>query len=62
MSAQHTQPAPRIPFARRPLGKPTAIPPVQQAAAIEWAAGWWAGIVVGLVNGVALAVIAGWLR
>lgn len=48
--------------APRPLGKPSRIAPVQQAAAYEWAAGWWAGIVVGAVNGVGLAVIAGWLR
>lgn len=44
------------------LGRPTEAPAVQQAAAREWAAGWWAGIAVGAINGVALAVLAGWLR
>lgn len=44
------------------LRKPSAPPAVEQAAAREWAAGWWAGIAVGAINGVALAVLAGWLR
>lgn len=39
---------------RASLPKP---PAADQAAAREWAAGWWAGIAVGLVNGVAAAVL-----
>lgn len=45
----------------RPM-KPTALPVVEQAAQREWAAGWYSGMAVGLINGVALAVLAGWLR
>ena len=44
------------------LGAPSRIPPVDQAAQAEWVAGWWAGLAVGAVNGVALAVVLGWLR
>ena len=36
---------------------PAAPPAVEQAAAHEWAAGWWGGIAVGFVNGVAAAVL-----
>ena len=42
--------------------KPTALPVVEQAAQREWAAGWYSGMAVGLINGVALAVLAGWLK
>lgn len=45
----------------RPM-KPTTLPVVEQAAQREWAAGWYSGMAVGLINGVALAVLAGWLR
>ena len=47
---------------RTRMGKPTTPPSVEQAAAREWSLGWWAGNAVGVVNGVALAVLAGWLR
>lgn len=44
------------------LGAPSRIPTVQQAAQVEWAAGWWAGIVVGFVIGLGAAVLIGVLR
>ena len=54
---------PTVPnIGRARIGKPTATPAVEQAAAHEWSLGWWAGNAVGIVNGVALAVLAGWLR
>ena len=56
--------APRIGLGARlrRLGRPSDIPAVEQAAASAWAAGWWGGIAVGVVNGLALAVLLGWLR
>lgn len=39
------------------LQPPTPTPAVEQAAAREWAAGWWAGILVGAVNGLALGPV-----
>lgn len=45
----------------RPI-KPTPLPVVQQAAQREWAAGWYTGLPVGLVLGIAVAVLLGWLR
>lgn len=44
------------------IGKPTELPVVDEVAKREWAAGWYSGMAVGLINGVALAVLAGWLR
>ena len=44
------------------MRKPTALPPVDSAAAREWASGWYAGMLVGIVNGLGLAVLLGWLR
>jgi hypothetical protein len=55
-------PSDRVHLTRRRLPKPSAIPAVEQAAAFEWAAGWWAGIVVGGTTGFALAVIVGLAR
>lgn len=49
----------------RPAGRlpqPTALPQITDTPAREFATGWWAGIAVGGVSGVALAVLMGWLR
>lgn len=54
---------PTVPnIGRARMGKPSPTPPIDLAAAREWSLGWWAGNAVGLINGVALAVLAGWLR
>lgn len=54
---------PTVPnIGRARMGKPTAAPAVEQAAAREWSLGWWAGNAVGIVNGLGLAVVLGWLR
>lgn len=46
-----------ITFTRlRKLGRPSPLPDISKAEARSWAAGWWAGIAVGLVNGIGLAV------
>lgn len=44
------------------LRAPAALPQITDTPAREFSRGWWAGIAVGAVNGVALAVLAGWLR
>ena len=54
---------PTVPnIGRARMGKPSPTPPIDQAAAREWSLGWWAGNAVGIVNGLALAVLLGWLR
>lgn len=54
---------PTVPnIGRARMGKPSPTPPIDQAAAREWSLGWWAGNAVGIVNGLALAVVLGWLR
>lgn len=42
------------------LGKPAELPEVWSQR--DWTTGWLQGLVVGLVNGVGLAVLAGWLK
>lgn len=45
------------------LKDPEPLPQVDGVAAREWAMGWWAGIIVGAVNGVSLGILLqGWLR
>ncbi len=47
---------------RQRLPQPGALPHITDEPAREFARGWWAGIAVGAVNGLALAVLLGWLR
>ena len=48
------------PRAYRDLRKPDALPEVWSQT--DWTTGWLQGLAVGLVNGVALAVLFGWLK
>lgn len=42
--------------------KPTPLPPLDGVAAREWAVGWWHGIAVGFITGVAACVfVAKWM-
>lgn len=43
------------------MRRPSPLPQITDAAS-TFARGWWAGAVVGAVNGMALAVLLGWLR
>ena len=44
------------------MGKPTELPVVDEVAKREWAHGWCSGMAAGIVNGLGLAVLLGWLR
>ena len=44
-------------IARQRLPRPAPPSAVEQAAAREWAAGWWGGIAVGFVNGLGASAI-----
>lgn len=46
----------------RRLRRAADLPRITDVPAREWSRGWWAGIAVGVVNGVAVAVLLGWLR
>ncbi len=54
--------APLLADRARRLPVPAALPSITDSAARAWSRGWWAGITVGAVNGLAVAVLAGWLR
>ncbi|KQR55653.1 hypothetical protein [Acidovorax sp. Leaf160] len=54
--------APVLADRTRRLPAPAELPRISDTAARAWSRGWWAGITVGAVNGMAVAVLAGWLR
>lgn len=47
---------------RTRMPAPTPLPEAEGPAAVAWAQGWWAGTAVGIVIGMALAVLAGVAR
>ena len=44
------------------LGAPTPLPTLHDAEQAAFRSGWWNGMVVGFVLGMATAVLLGWLR
>lgn len=46
------------------MHRPSPLPQVDNpaATAAAFAQGWWAGVAVGAVSSLALAVLVGWLR
>lgn len=44
------------------MRRPTPLPQITDTPAREFASGWWAGIAVGCVCGLGLAVLLGFLR
>lgn len=43
------------------LPPPADLPQVDGVAMRDWARGWYAGLIVGCVNGMGLAVLLGWV-
>lgn len=54
--------AARLAYMPPRLPKPQPLPALQQVAQREWTTGWLQGLAIGLVNGVALAAMVGWLK
>lgn len=47
---------------KAPMHAPASLPDPEAPAARAWAQGWWAGIAVGAVCGLGVAVLLGVLR
>ena len=52
--------AARLAYMPQRLRKPDALPEVWSQT--DWTTGWLQGLAIGLVNGLALAVLVGWLK